>query len=115
MLRRLFFIGLLLALLALSGCGSQNNGQTISIVIPRGTAAELDRGINRGVVPSKIIGRVGDRLVIDNRDSADQHVGPFFVKEGQKLKYDLTRPGVYQGECTLSKTDKFTLTVKPDA
>lgn len=103
---------LLLVIILLSGCSEERQGKTIKIDIPKGTAAELDRGINRGVVPSKISGKVGDVLVIANQDSADQHVGPFFVKERQTLRYNLSRPGIYRGACSLSKTDDFTLTVR---
>lgn len=96
---------------AVAACGG-SEPQEILIDIPAGTAAEIKRGENPGVVPTRIEGQVGDELKIVNRDSVSHTVGPFLVEAGQTLNSPLEREGVFKGECSLHPSDRVALVVR---
>ena len=66
--------------LLVGSLGSLPKGQLVEIIVPAGTQARLDRGESVTVMPTLLELRVGDRLRIENRDSADQLVGPYVVR-----------------------------------
>jgi hypothetical protein len=106
--------GALVVLAAASaGCGSSGDdgGRTISIVIPPGTAAQVERGRDPGVVPTRIQGTVGDTLRIENRDRRLHTVGPFNVEAGQTAVLPLRRAGRYVGACTVHPGDEVAIVV----
>lgn len=110
----------LLAAAALSGCGGDERpaagreGRTIVIDVPRGTAARLDRGERVRVVPLRLETRVGDRLVLANRDTRAHTIGPFLVSPGQRMTTRLSRPGRYTGDCTVHAGSRpMTIVVRP--
>lgn len=90
---------------------TEPTGKTITIAIPRGAQAEIDKG-NKDLIPERIVGYEGDKLIIVNRDKTAQHVGPFYVEGGQKLDYSLSKAGVFAGECNLTPSGRFALIVK---
>lgn len=99
-------VAVVLAVAALSGCGGGDAapapaGRTITIDVPRGTAARLARGERVNVVPLRLDTHVGDRLVLVNHDTRGHSVGPFLVSPGQRMSTTLARAGTYTGDCTV--------------
>lgn len=96
-----------LAAAALAGCGGETPsaevapGRTITIDVPRGTAARIARGERVAVVPLRLDARVGDRLALVNHDTRTHSVGPFLVSPGQRMSTTLARAGTYKGTCTV--------------
>ena len=81
------------------------------IDIPPGAAAQIKKNPKSQIVPLRVKARVGERLIIKNRDRQAHQVGPFTVNPKSTLSYPLLRPGRYQGLCTLRPGKTFTLTV----
>lgn len=91
---------------ALPGCGGDDDsstagGRAIVIDVPRGAAARLARGEELGIVPDRILARVGDTLRLVNHDTRSHMIGPFLVGPGQRVESRLSRAGTYTGSCTL--------------
>jgi plastocyanin len=101
-----------LVLVAGAAACSGSDSREILIDIPSGTAAEIRKGDDPGVVPTRIEGSVGDELKIINRDSVSHTVGPFLVESGQTLSSPLEREGVFEGECSLHPSDRVALVVR---
>lgn len=97
-------------ILGISGGPEKPTGQRV-IDIPAGAALQVRKDPDSQIVPSAIKARVGERLIIKNRDRQTHQVGPFTIKAGQTLEYPLTKPGLYEGICTLRPGKRFTLTV----
>jgi len=109
---RASLLAVALALVAgVAACGGSDSRE-ILIDIPSGTAAEIRKGDDPGVVPTRIEGSVGDELKIINRDSVSHTVGPFLVESGQTLSSPLEREGVFEGECSLHPSDRVALVVR---
>ena len=89
----------------------KTSGRVIKVVIPRGAEQQIKRG--KDVVPTSIVGRVDDRLVIINNDKYSHQLGMFFLQAGQKLEYPLIRAGNYSALCALTSTKRFQLIVLP--
>lgn len=109
---KMSLVAVVLVLVAgITACGGTESRE-ILIDIPAGTAAEIRKGGDPGVVPARIRGRVGDELKIVNRDSVSHTVGPFLVESGQTLSSPLEREGVFEGECSLHPSDRVALVVR---
>jgi plastocyanin len=83
-------------------------------VVPAGTRARAEAGKEPAIMPRRLDIKVGDTLVIRNDDSADQFVGPYFIRAGQTLRQTFWRAGRYQGVCTLHPSGTITIVVSPD-
>ena len=99
------------ALLALGVIGG-NDPQTHHYVIPKGTAARLDAGRTLELFPARLEVRVGDRLVIVNRDSEDHHVGPFHVDAHGKVEVKFASPGTLKGACALNPEGEAVIEIR---
>jgi hypothetical protein len=99
------------ALLAFGVIGG-HGPQTHRYVIPKGTAARLDAGEALELFPARLEVRVGDHLVIVNRDSEDHHVGPFHVDAHGKVEVDFASPGTLQGACALNAEGEAVIEIR---
>jgi len=84
-----------------AGCGGgDSGGETVRIEIPPNASELVAQGKNVPGVPDRIVGTVGDTLVIDNRDSSTQFVAGYSISPGQSLKIPLNRAGDYETNCS---------------
>ncbi len=84
-----------------AGCGGDDTGgETVRIEIPPNASKLVAQGKNVPGVPDRIVGTVGDTLVIDNRDSSTQFVAGYSISPGQSLKIPLNRAGDYETNCS---------------
>lgn len=102
-------LGLLAGVLA----RPDSSGPELRIVIPHGAARQARLHPDREIVPAKIVGRVGQRLVIINRDRQEHQVGPFSVAAGERLEWPLSAEGRIVGICSLQPGKQFVLEVLP--
>jgi hypothetical protein len=86
---------------------------TVRIIIPAGAGARAKKGDLRAAMPSVIKGRVGQTLLLVNRDSQAHQVGPFQVGAHSKLQVPLWRVGTYSGLCSLTPGGKVQLLILP--
>ena len=89
------------AIAIIAGCGGGGSeGEKVRIVIPPNASELVAQGKNVPGVPDRIVGTVGDTLVIDNRDSSTQFVAGYSISPGQSLKIPLNRAGDYETNCS---------------
>lgn len=85
-----------------AGCGGEaaDGGKTVRIEIPPDASKLVAQGKDVPGVPDRIVGTVGDTLVIDNMDSSTQFVAGYSISPGQSLKIPLNRAGDYETNCS---------------
>lgn len=89
------------AAVILAGCGgADRQGETVRIEIPPNASKLVAEGKDVPGVPDRIVGKVGDTLVIDNRDPSTQFVAGYSISPGQSLKIPLNRAGDYETNCS---------------
>jgi hypothetical protein len=84
------------------------------IIIPEGTNDLIEAGQEPNVIPNEIILKLGEQniLVIQNNDTADHFVGPFFVRAGESIRQEFTRPEIYEGGCSIHRDAKVRIIVE---
>jgi len=90
---------------------SQRSSKEFRYVVPKGTAYRIIKGEKVNLFPSKLTVHVGDKLVVQNKDVLDQHVGPFYIKPTSTLRMTFSAPGTVQGTCTLNPQGQVTITI----
>lgn len=112
-------LAVVLAVVAVVGLGAlvvaarsgDQDPETIEVVVPEGAGA-LGSGVDTAeLLPRRLEVSVGDRLVIDNRDTNTVTVGPYTVAPGQRLEQTFTQEGVIEGVCTLHPSGRVTIVV----
>ena len=102
--------GVAVAIVAATG-GSGGKAETVTYVVPKGTAEELYLGKTINIMPPQVDLDVGDTLVIRNDDVQTATVGPFTVRAGETLTQTFRRPQTLIGECSLSGTGEVKIVV----
>jgi hypothetical protein len=105
-------VAAVLAAVALVGCGSDPEPQTVEIVVPAGTQERLFAGETVEVMPARLELRVGDTLLIRNEDSVTQSVGPYLVEAGGEMRLTYGSPGRFEGYCPLSEGQRYEIVVE---
>ncbi len=75
--------------------------QVIEIIIPDGTAANIQAGLPGPGLPEMVFTE-GDTLMVVNQDTAAHQLGPIWVPPGTSGKLVLDRPNQYSMACTFS-------------
>ena len=111
------------ALLGLTGCGSDTSSDpatevvdsveaaTYEYVIPLGAGEALDAGTPLEILPAELEVRVGETIRIVNDDDRGHSVGPFFVGAHETLTQQFSSPGEFVGICTVHPSGEFVLVV----
>ena len=92
--------------------GSRDPRQ-IELVIPYGTAEQVNQGIPIREIPSDITFVEGDILVVKNEDTVSHQLGPLFVPPSTSSVLNLDKPNRYSFECSFEPTKYIGLTVLP--
>lgn len=99
-------------IVALVSLGAEDDpGETVTFVVPDGTAEARFYGNEVDIMPPEVELRVGDTLVVRNEDSQTAAVGPFTVRAGETLTQTFQRPQTLVGECSLSGTGEVAIIV----
>jgi plastocyanin len=86
--------------------------QTITYVIPPGTAERMQSGqLVDDVIPEYLDLVVGDTIVVENQDETTHQFGPIVVRAGETTDVTFFEPGRYQGACTVGDHDTVTIQV----
>ncbi|MGA7435368.1 MAG: hypothetical protein WBW44_07055 [Solirubrobacterales bacterium] len=110
----------LLAILIVAGAGTfaytQESGDrpsanTVTIKIPKGASDLVAQGKTVPGIPDRIEGKVGDTLLVDNRDDSTQFVAGFAVSPHQVLKIPLNREGEYETTCSVHRDQSIKMVV----
>ncbi len=85
--------------------------ETMTFVVPEGTAADLAAGQEIDLMPPEVEMKVDDTIVVRNDDTEIATVGPFTVRPGETLTQTFRSPMTLVGECTLSGTGEVKIVV----
>lgn len=85
--------------------------ETVTFVVPDGTAADLASGQKVDLMPPVVDLDVDDTIVVRNDDTQTATVGPFTVRPGETLTQTFRSPMTLVGECTLSGTGEVKIVV----
>ncbi len=86
--------------------------ETITLVIPPGTAQRIAQGQTTPGIPASQVFVVGDTLVVKNEDSVAHKLGPLFVPSGTSasLKLDVAQNQTFS--CSFYPTKTFGIDVQ---
>lgn len=60
--------------------------QTIQLVIPAGTAAQVDAGLDAPSIPAEMVFVIGDVLEVKNEDTTNHSLGPLWIPAGSSAR-----------------------------
>ncbi|MFZ5819907.1 MAG: hypothetical protein ACOYYJ_08390 [Chloroflexota bacterium] len=86
--------------------------QRIELVIPAGTAAQVEQGEAPPGIPEELTFVVGDTLAVVNQDSADHQLGPLWIPAGASASLNLDSEQNYAMECSFQPARVFGLEVR---
>jgi hypothetical protein len=84
---------------------------TYEYTVPFGTGNRLDGGEVIELMPAELNVKVGESIRIQNLDTRDYMIGPFFVSAGQVLAMKFTHPGELSGVCVVGAGGAFVINV----
>lgn len=85
---------------------------TYRYVIPAGTGERIAAGEEVEIVPARLVVRVGDRLLLRNKDDVQHHMGPLVVDPNGLLSMSFSDEGTIEGFCTLNQSGQATIVVR---
>ncbi|MBM3658564.1 MAG: hypothetical protein FJW95_03555 [Actinobacteria bacterium] len=107
----LLLAALVLAVVVFSGGGAREP-KTFRYVIPAGTGDRVAAGEDVEIVPARLVVRVGDRLLLRNKDDVQHHMGPLLVDPNGLLSMSFSDEGTLEGVCTLNESGQAKIIVK---
>jgi hypothetical protein len=85
--------------------------QEITLVIPKGTAAQVARGEQPPTIPDNMSFVVGDKLIIKNEDATDHRLGPLWIPANTSAQLTLDKEESFAYECSFQPTKYLGLDV----
>lgn len=84
------------------GQPTETSDREYRIVIPVGTDALVLVGLGEELIPPdiKLDLETQNILIIENNDIVDHQIGPFFIRAGETIRQEFTRPAIYEGTCS---------------
>jgi hypothetical protein len=108
-------VGIIAVLVGLTSCGGDAGGgaeqPTYDYVIPAGAGDRIDAGEPLDVLPRELVVDLDETIQIVNNDDQPHLLGPWFVGAGETLRQRFTTAGVFDGECSVHRSGKFTVVV----
>lgn len=85
--------------------------QQIELVIPAGTAQNIDNGQTPPSIPEDMTFVVGDTLVVVNHDEVDHQLGPLWIPPGTSASLHLDTEQNFILDCSFQTTKVFGINV----
>ncbi len=86
--------------------------QTLTIVIPSGTAQRISEGRAVPTIPSEMAFLIGDTLIIQNNDLVDHQLGPIWVPPGSSGSLVLDEVDNFAYACSFQPSRYLGLNVR---
>lgn len=86
--------------------------KTVELIIPAGTADQIESKGDVPTMPEEMIFVVGDLLVVNNQDIVDHQLGPVWIPAGTKASLSLDEEENYIYTCSFNATNLFGLDVR---
>ena len=83
----------------------------ITLLIPKGTAAEVARGEQPPTIPPNMQFVVGDILLVKNQDVVEHKLGPLFIPPNSSARFSLDQEEQLSYECSFQPGKVFGLDV----
>lgn len=80
-------------------------------VIPQGTQARIRAGETIEIMPDRLDVKVGETIRIRNDDVEGVVAGIFYVGSGEEVQMKFRTPGELIGECEVSSSGEFVISV----
>jgi hypothetical protein len=74
--------------------------EQITLVIPNGTAEQVQRGEQPPTIPENMVFVVGDTLTVKNEDSVDHKLGPLWIPKNSSAQLSLDQEESFVYECS---------------
>lgn len=74
--------------------------EQITLVIPNGTAEQVQRGEQPPTIPENMVFVVGDTLTVKNEDSVDHKLGPLWIPKNSSAQLSLDQEESLAYECS---------------
>ena len=87
--------------------------ERVEIVIPYGTASQVEEGVYNRSLPTDMVFVEGDLLIVKNEDVVSHQLGPLWVPPSTSSVLLLDRADRYSYECTFQPTKYMGLDVRP--
>jgi hypothetical protein len=87
--------------------------QEVTLVIPYGTAKQVEAGVYNRSLPSDMVFVQGDILIVKNEDDVPHQLGPLWVPANTSSALKLETVNEYSYECTFQPTKFMGLDVRP--
>lgn len=84
----------------------------VVLTIPAGTSEQIARGEQPPTIPENMMFVVGDRLVVENEDSADHKLGPLWIPANSSAQLALDQEESLAYECSFQPGKYFGLDVR---
>jgi|YNPNPStandDraft_1061719.scaffolds.fasta_scaffold55739_3 hypothetical protein len=109
----LLLLSTVLGVTAYRGGVLYEQSRRLVIVIPSGTAAQIEAGQSENAPPHRIDLTLGvqDVLIIQNEDSEWHQVGPYQIAPGHTLVQRFSRPGTIRASCTMYPSHEVEIVV----
>ena len=85
--------------------------EQIELIIPYGTADQVEEGIGNRDLPPSLNLVQGDILIVRNEDQVSHQMGPLFIPANTSSVLELENASTYDYECSFVPTKNFCLTV----
>jgi hypothetical protein len=86
--------------------------ETVSLVIPEGTAASIENGEDVPTIPSEMVFVLGDILEVENQDSVSHQLGPVWVSPDSTASLVMERANKFAYSCSFQTSRYLNLDVR---
>jgi hypothetical protein len=87
--------------------------QQVELIIPYGTAKQVQEGVYNRSIPTDMTFVQGDVLIVRNEDEVPHQLGPLWVPANTSSALKLDTANEYSYECTFQPTKFMGLDVRP--
>jgi len=101
------------AVVAVTVWGARNDGARVTIRVPEGTAARVERGEDPGLVDEVVWLQAGDRMTLVNDDVVLHQLGPLAAAPGERARVTFDDQTRIDGTTTLRPARTVTIVVRP--
>ena len=84
----------------------------VILIIPAGTAAHVNRGVQPPSIPKDMVFVVGDTLVVQNEDNVDHKLGQLWIPANSTAQLALNEEQNMAFECSFQPGNYFGLDVR---
>ena len=86
--------------------------ETITLVIPEGTAQQVESGVDVASIPEELVFVIGDVLEVENQDTVSHQLGPIWVPAGSTGSLVMEQANKYAYSCSFQTSRYLGLDIR---